>query len=206
MRIVLSFAALMMLAGCQPNHEPIKSTNTVLTAPTPHVTREVVTSTDNILINGSFETRDANGQPVGWVVFPAGAVMDDPRVDYDAFDGQRTALIQCRTDEFATLNQYLKLRPEDAGRTLHISAQGRSPVDRAMYLSLEYKENGANRTAAERKWPVSPDNWHPVAISARIPENADPGTIRVRIVCAKLPGYSIRIDDVRAEFAEPAPR
>jgi len=205
MRIELIVFAVAVLAGCRPAGDPVSSSSDPPGAPTPHVSRVAQTFDGNVLVNGSFESRDDNGQPVGWVVWPAGAVINDPRGDYDAFDGERTALIRTIHDDYATLNQYLSLTPKDAGRILYVSAQGRAPFDLSMYLSLEYKVKGENRTAAERKWPASPDNWHPVAFEAPIPLDADAGTVRVRVVCAKCAGHYVRIDDVRAVFEPSEP-
>lgn len=198
--MVILAAFSSSLTGCGPR----QSNSTVNVPPangaseiTPYIPRAAMPSTENILKNGSFEIRDPNGVPADWLVSPDGGVIARGN-EYDAFDGSQSVLLKTIDDGYATLNQYVRFSTEDTGKTLWVSAQAKVPSDGFAFLSIEGKFGGKSRNLSERKWPECPDNWTPVAIEAKIPADVDPGTLRVRFICANKKGFFVRVDDVRA--------
>lgn len=193
------FAVCFIGTGCGPNSAPAEI------SPAPAEGRTVLVdyavpaapaTPQNLLKNASFEEVDNEGRPNDWIVWPPSVVVHNPASDYEPRDGASSVLIQSVDDEYAALNQYLDL-PAREPVALWVSAQGRAPIVLAMYLSLECKISGENRVLGKQLWPACPDRWTPVAFEAEVPADAEPGSVRVRIVCVNRAGYLFRVDDVR---------
>jgi len=205
--ICLAIAAITTtsLSGCGPKSNDevrelygveIQSPPAPLTAAV-HVAIDATTDLLNRIGNGSFEQKDENGRPRGWAVSPPGIIVRAQSPSVYPFDGEDYMTLQSVADSYGILAFTLDLNPDDLGKTIVATAQGRSPLWRYMFLTVRYKVDG-EYIENLHEWPTCPNDWTENIARETIPTNADPESIQVRILVRNDPGFTFCVDHVRA--------
>ncbi len=173
-----------------PPREPVVVLNSATTV-TPD-------ATPNLLSNGSLEDVDEVGRPRGWGVSPAGLIAQSPGGDYDAFSGARSLTLRTLDDVWGVVFQDIRISHSDTPEDLFVTAQGRTPLNDYMRLSVIYKSNG-QEVEQQSSWPACPDSWTLVTLRVPLQNPIDAGTVRIRVITRDEPGLVVRLDDVRVQ-------
>jgi len=154
----------------------------------------------SLIKNGSFEVfNSGNLTPASWYAAPQDAQDPAARVDEIAVHGTRVVALYGVEDSWSILAQQLDLVPEDFGNTLVVSAYGKAPIARNMFLEIEWRV-GDERITERAPWPESPDAYTHVEVRAAIPPEADGEINRVKIAIRPGSGHGYFVDHVEARI------
>ena len=204
--LVLSLASIGFGPfACGPmSHEQARepfdtSTHPSEPARTPPATNEsgAAPGPPNLIANGSFENRDETGRPRGWAVSPSSILTAAGSPIVYPYDGSEYLLLKSTDESYGVVAFTLPLDSKDLGKTVVVTAQGRSPLGRYMFLAIRYTVDG-EYVERLHEWPACPNAWTENIARETIPLEADPASVQVRILIRNEGGYTFCLDHVRA--------
>lgn len=201
--LVTAVTPICVLAGCGPlSNDDVRERYASPAAQSELVYAESADETaasdfEDRIANGSFENKDETGRPRGWAVSPAEIILKDGSMVVHPYDGNEYVMLRSVGDRNGILACPLRLKPEDLGKTVVATAEGRAPLWRYMFLSVRYAVDG-KYTENLHEWPACPYNWTENIARETIPSNADPESVEVRILIRDVAGYTFCVDHVRA--------
>ncbi|MGI8907832.1 MAG: glycosyltransferase family 39 protein [Candidatus Sumerlaeaceae bacterium] len=154
-------------------------------------------ATPYMLRNSSFEVWE-NNSPVGWTCNNVDSISSGPANQ----QGTSSLVIQPTTTTVVIEQQHTV--PLAPGNRVSVTAQATASSPDTLSLGLKYAAPGG---AGELR-TTHPGNllWQPLLLSAKVPENAFPESIRVFIKCEASSGStSSTVDDVKLEMLKPCP-
>jgi len=158
----------------------------------------------NLIVNGSFETKDEMGRPNGWIVAPPKILAQEGGKQPDAFEGKESVTLRSTDASWGILGIPAPIMPGDLGKTLHVTAVAKTAVPNFLFLTVQCNVNGKFQELARAAWPVSNGKWQELSVSAVLPAGADPASVQARISTRNAAGHMVRVDDVRVAFGTPA--
>ena len=200
--VKLGYAVLtaVAIAGCGPVSESTAPTEIAVVdsaTPTPAPVSAYPVP-ENLVSNGSVESVDETGRPLGWGISPSALLVPGPEKEFDAADGARTLTLRGVAEAWGIA--FCEARIAPGTKAVFVCAKGRAPLFDYLRLSVVYKVGGVERSV-EQPWPACPDSWTSVSLRIDLPARIDGDTVRVRVMVRNKPGLVFRIDDVRV-YAE----
>jgi hypothetical protein len=151
----------------------------------------------NLIANGSFEYLRDDGTPGGWAV-TEGLVTS---ADGPAQHGEHALTLASSGDNYGILSYNTPVAAADLGKEFRVSAWAISASHWKLAMDVEAVQNGETVQLGRKGWSEAPDDWQPLELTAELPADIDPESVRVRFVVAKEPGLTFKLDNVRAEIA-----
>ncbi len=142
----------------------------------------------DLLSDGSFEVWSANA-PVGWKVSLAGSVIESSKV----LHGIASAELKPNPDTFTTVEM---LCPQDfSGRRIRALAKGLASEADKLVFSVLYRVGDEDKYSARNH--SGGGEWETMRVEFIVPEDAKPGSVRLRIGLRPGSESSAFVDDVK---------
>ncbi|MDQ1257099.1 MAG: hypothetical protein QG656_1700 [Candidatus Hydrogenedentes bacterium] len=146
-----------------------------------------------LLGNTSFEVKK-EGVPVRWS-------FSDPAMLIavgEASDGKHALGLKGVPGKWAIASQLINIQPSDLGKTLVVSAKAKAPHPGNLFLNVIYTVNGEQKFA-QAAWAACTE-WTELTLEAPLPADADPKSIRLRLMVRPDARVPFMVDDIKIAF------
>ncbi len=148
----------------------------------------------NLAGNGSFEYKDENGRPGGWIVSPPDLIA---KASDDAAQGKELLALDGVKGTWGIVARNLVIPEVSASVPVRVEAWGKAPAADLMSIRLVYKEKGEEKEVGKRLWPDTKGEWTKLEFVTELPESIDADTLQVKILLSDKAGKGYALDNVR---------
>ena len=188
----------LSIDGLHPNEEGHKLVaefiaDALTNGPDPKTTTSTIVESQILIRNGSFEVA-TNGAPATWFTREPETVntVSAP----DAPHGATALSMLCPTSAWVSISQTIRVRADDRGRTLRITAHAKSATAGALSASLRWKV-GEEFMTTDYAWNAHANAWQQESFTAVIPEDTDPESGWLTFTVRPTNGVPVLLDDVQ---------